>query len=182
MLAAEPGPTRLDLWAWGLRFNGIPVGVDGPSGPRVADLRMAGAHPVRGTGGLIFDVPREAQVDLELVDVQGRAVRTLFSGRSPGGTTSMQWRTGGIAPGVYFAVLRPGDELKFVLAGREDYEWARRVVAERALAQRCPIHFSPVWGALDPAELAAWILADRLPVRLGLQLHMLLWGAEARGV
>lgn len=78
--------------------------------------------------------------------------------------------------------LRPGDELKFVLAGREDYEWARRVVAERALAQRCPIHFSPVWGALDPAELAAWILADRLPVRLGLQLHKLLWGAEARGV
>jgi len=80
------------------------------------------------------------------------------------------------------ADLRPGDELKFVLAGREDYEWARRVVAERALARRCPIHFSPVWGALDPAELAAWILADRLPVRLGLQLHKLLWGAEARGV
>ncbi len=78
--------------------------------------------------------------------------------------------------------LRESDELKFVLAGRADYEWARGVVAERSLAGRCPIHFSPVWGALDPAELAGWIVADRLPVRLGLQLHKLLWGPEARGI
>jgi 7-carboxy-7-deazaguanine synthase len=78
--------------------------------------------------------------------------------------------------------VRPGDELKFVLADRADYEWARQAIAERALAGRCPIHLSPVWGAVDPAELAAWILADRLPARLSLQLHKLLWGAEARGV
>jgi 7-carboxy-7-deazaguanine synthase len=78
--------------------------------------------------------------------------------------------------------VRPGDELKFVLADRADYEWARQTIAERGLAGRCPIHLSPVWGAVDPAELAAWILADRLPVRLSLQLHKLLWGAEARGV
>jgi 7-carboxy-7-deazaguanine synthase len=69
-----------------------------------------------------------------------------------------------------------------VLADRADYEWARQAIAERGLAGRCPIHLSPVWGAVDPAELAAWILADRLPVRLSLQLHKLLWGAEARGV
>ncbi len=100
------GTTRLDLWAWGLRFNGLPVGVDGSAVPLAADLRLTGAHPVRGTGGLVFDLPREAQVDLALIDVQGRAVRTLFSGRSPAGTTSLQWRTAGLAPGVYFAVLR----------------------------------------------------------------------------
>jgi 7-carboxy-7-deazaguanine synthase len=80
------------------------------------------------------------------------------------------------------ALLRPTDELKFVLAGRADYEWAKAVVAEHRLAGRCPLHFAPVWGALEPAELAAWILADRLPVRLALQLHKLIWGPEARGV
>lgn len=78
--------------------------------------------------------------------------------------------------------LRAGDEVKFVLASRGDYEWARAVVAERRLAARCPVHFAPVWGALDPAELASWILEDGLAVRLGLQLHKLLWGPERRGV
>lgn len=78
-------------------------------------------------------------------------------------------------------LLTPRDELKFVLAGRDDYEWARGVVRERALAARCPVHFSPVHG-VDPAALAQWILEDRLPVRLQLQLHKLLWGATTRGV
>jgi 7-carboxy-7-deazaguanine synthase len=79
--------------------------------------------------------------------------------------------------------LRPGDELKFVLADASDYAWAARGVGERRLAELgIPIHFSPVWGALDPAELAGWILRDRLPVRLGLQQHKLLWGTAARGV
>lgn len=78
--------------------------------------------------------------------------------------------------------LRPTDELKFVLADRADYEWARARIAEHALEGRCPIHFSPVWDALAPAELAAWMLADGVPARLGLQLHKVLWGSEARGV
>jgi 7-carboxy-7-deazaguanine synthase len=81
------------------------------------------------------------------------------------------------------ACLRAGDELKFVLAGRDDYDWAVATLTERELTRRgLPIHFSPVWGKLEPAELAAWILADRLPVRLGVQLHKVLWGAETRGV
>lgn len=80
------------------------------------------------------------------------------------------------------AELRPTDELKFVLADRADYEWALEVIAERSLAGRCPIHFSPVWGRLDPAELAAWMLADRSPARLSLQQHKILWGPDARGV
>jgi 7-carboxy-7-deazaguanine synthase len=75
-------------------------------------------------------------------------------------------------------LLTGRDEVKFVLADEADYRWARRVVAERRLAERCPVHFSPVWGSLEPARLAAWILADRLPVRLGLQLHKVLWGEE----
>lgn len=78
--------------------------------------------------------------------------------------------------------LRPTDELKFVVAGRDDYDWAKRIIEERALAGRCPIHLSPVHGAVDLQALAGWILADRLPVRLTLQLHKQVWGAEARGV
>ncbi|GMU64382.1 MAG: hypothetical protein AMXMBFR36_06560 [Acidobacteriota bacterium] len=78
--------------------------------------------------------------------------------------------------------LRPTDELKFVLASRADYEWALEVIAERGLAGRCPIHLSPAWGQLDPAELAGWMLADGAPARLTLQQHKLLWGPEARGV
>lgn len=79
-------------------------------------------------------------------------------------------------------LLRPTDELKMVLAGEEDYRWARDLVVGRRLAERCPVHFSPVHGRLDPRDLAAWILRDRLPVRLSLQLHKLLWGAATRGV
>ncbi|HXR24059.1 MAG TPA: radical SAM protein [Candidatus Binataceae bacterium] len=75
------------------------------------------------------------------------------------------------------------DEVKFVLVDRRDYEWARTVIAERDLAQRVnAILLSPVFGALEPAALAAWILADCLPVRMQLQLHKRIWDPTARGV
>jgi 7-carboxy-7-deazaguanine synthase len=73
--------------------------------------------------------------------------------------------------------LTPHDEVKFVLCDEGDYEWAIGVVRERQLDQICPILFSPVYGKLDPATLAEWVLRDRLPVRLQIQLHKLLWGA-----
>ncbi len=72
--------------------------------------------------------------------------------------------------------LTPRDEVKFVLADRADYEWARAFVRDRALHERCTVLFSPVWQRLDPKDLAEWILADRLPVRLQLQVHKVLWG------
>jgi len=79
--------------------------------------------------------------------------------------------------------LQPADQVKFVILDRADYEFARHVVMRHEIASRCAaVLFSPVHGALDPAELAAWILADRLPVRLQLQVHKLIWGAHARGV
>jgi 7-carboxy-7-deazaguanine synthase len=78
--------------------------------------------------------------------------------------------------------LGPGDELKFVLADRADYEWARALIRERALEARVPVNLSPVHGQLDPRELAAWLLEDGLRVRLNLQLHKYIWGADARGV
>jgi 7-carboxy-7-deazaguanine synthase len=78
--------------------------------------------------------------------------------------------------------LREGDEVKFVLAGREDYEWARDRVAEYDLISRVPVLFSPVWDEVQPADLAAWILEDKLDVTLQLQLHKLLWPGVERGV
>jgi len=79
--------------------------------------------------------------------------------------------------------LRPRDEVKFVVQDRADYEFARRVIGEYSLLARVStILMSPVHGVLDPKELAAWILADRLPVRLQLQVHKYIWGATARGV
>lgn len=77
--------------------------------------------------------------------------------------------------------LRPQDELKFVIADREDFDYAARVV-RRILPQSRHIHFSPVLAELAPAELSAWILAEKLPVRLGLQQHKLIWDPDARGV
>ena len=75
------------------------------------------------------------------------------------------------------------DEVKFVIQDRADYEFAREVARRHALAERCgAVLFSPVHGVLAPAELAAWILADRLAVRLQLQVHKYIWGAHARGV
>ena len=68
------------------------------------------------------------------------------------------------------------DQVKFVICSRADYEWARAQVRERDLDKVCPVLFSPSWSQLEARDLAEWILADQLPVRLQLQLHKLLWG------
>jgi 7-carboxy-7-deazaguanine synthase len=77
--------------------------------------------------------------------------------------------------------LKPRDEIKFVIAGRDDYDWSRRVIEERGL-NRWTVLFSPVWGEMNLQSLAEWMLADRVPARLQTQLHKHIWGAEARGV
>ena len=76
--------------------------------------------------------------------------------------------------------LKPVDEIKFVICDRADYEWSRERLRRERLAERCEVLFSPVWGRLEARDLAEWILADRLPVRMQVQLHKLLWG-EMRG-
>lgn len=77
--------------------------------------------------------------------------------------------------------LKPSDEVKFVIAGREDYDFARAVIAEHRLAGRT-ILFSAVWGSLEPRQLAEWMLEDSVPARFQTQLHKHIWGADARGV
>ena len=79
-------------------------------------------------------------------------------------------------------LLRAQDEVKFVIADRADYEWSRELVRERRLSARCCVLFSPVHGALDPGQLARYVLDDGLPVRLQVQLHKYLWPGVERGV
>ncbi len=74
--------------------------------------------------------------------------------------------------------LVPNDQVKFVLCGRADYDWARDELIRHDLPRRCEVLFSPVQGQLNPTDLAEWILADRLEVRMQIQLHKLLWGNE----
>lgn len=78
--------------------------------------------------------------------------------------------------------LRDGDELKFVIADRGDYEWAIGQIRSRKLAGRVPLIFSAVHGDLEPGRLADWVLEDRAPVRVQLQLHKQLWPGVLRGV
>ncbi len=80
------------------------------------------------------------------------------------------------------AALRPTDAAKFVVADEADYRWAADVVARYELGGRTEVLFSPVHGRLDPRDLVAWMLRDRVPARLNLQLHKYVWGAETRGV
>jgi 7-carboxy-7-deazaguanine synthase len=77
-------------------------------------------------------------------------------------------------------LLNHSDEIKFVLADRQDYEWACAMLREHRLAERCTILFSPVHGHLPAETLADWIVRDQLPVRFQLQLHKILW-QDARG-
>lgn len=72
--------------------------------------------------------------------------------------------------------LRPTDLLKFVICDRADYEWSRSKVRDERLDKQCPVLFSPSYQQQPAADLANWILADRLPVRFQVQLHKILWG------
>lgn len=76
------------------------------------------------------------------------------------------------------ALLNARDQVKFVICSRADFEWARDVVAEHALQQRCDVLFSPSHAQVSPRELADWIVQEKLPVRFQMQLHKQLWGEE----
>ena len=68
--------------------------------------------------------------------------------------------------------------VKFVICDRPDYEWARDLVRAESLDQRFQVFFSPSWGQVEARDLAEWVLADRLAVRVQVQLHKILWGEE----
>lgn len=119
------------------------------------------------------DVSLETSGALDIDGIDPRVAR-IVDLKAPGSGEAARNRYENIA------LLRAGDELKIVLADEADYDWARQQIAEHRLAERCSVLLSPVAGQLDPAELAAWIVRDRLPVRFQLQLHKILWH-DARG-
>ena len=120
-----------------------------------------------------LDVSLETSGALDIAAVDPRAAR-IVDLKTPA--------SGEVARNLWSNIghLTPRDELKFVLAGAEDYAWAVEQIHQHGLAERCPLLFSPVQGQLSPTQLADWILRDGLPVRLQVQLHKLLW-TEARG-
>ena len=122
-----------------------------------------------------FDVLIETSGAIDTAAVDARA-HVILDVKCPGSGMSdrMHWPN--------LDRLTGKDEVKFVLTDRSDYDWACHVLAQYELASRCPVLMSPVFGSLDVRQLAEWILADRLPVRLQLQLHKLIWTPDMRGV
>ena len=157
----------------------------------VARVRAYGCDLVEITGGeplaqeeslrlieRLLDDGREVlietsgSIDIEPVD---RRAKIILDVKCPGSGESEKNRWSNLD------ILRDHDEIKFVIADRNDYEWAKRVIAERGLQSRTLL-FSPVWGEMDMKALAEWMLADRVTARPQTQLHKHIWGADARGV
>jgi 7-carboxy-7-deazaguanine synthase len=118
-------------------------------------------------------IETSGHVLLDRLDARAVAIMDVKAPAS-GESQRMEWRN--------LDLLKPTDEVKFVIADRRDYEWSRDLARERGLFARLPVLFSPVHGALHPAELASWILADGVPARLQIQLHKQLWPDIQRGV
>lgn len=120
--------------------------------------------------GLSVSLETSGAMDVSAVD---RRVSRIVDIKTPG--------SGEVARNLWSNLdhLAAKDEIKFVLCGRDDYEWARDVIRERELPLRCTVLLSPSHGQLDPTQLADWIVADRLPVRFQMQLHKSLWGNVA---
>lgn len=116
-----------------------------------------------------YSVSLETSGALDIAGVDPRVSR-IVDIKTPGSGEADKNRWSNLA------LLTPDDEVKFVLCSEADYVWAKRVLSEQAIAERCPVLFSPAHHDLKAADLADWILRDRLPVRMQVQLHKLLWG------
>ena len=112
-------------------------------------------------------------VDISLVDPRVHIIMDIKCPVS-GMTDRMRWQN--------IEHLRDKDEVKFVLASREDYEFARKTIREHDLPSRCTVLFSTVFDQVDRKDVVEWILEDRLPVRFQLQMHKFIWDPNRRGV
>jgi 7-carboxy-7-deazaguanine synthase len=141
--------------------------------------------------GFTVLVETSGNPDIGVLDPRVRRIMDLKT-PSSGESGRIRWEN--------LPLLRPTDEVKFVIATREDYAWTRSVIAEHRLAERCPLLLS--WAAplaahqrdkslkavpeghtpLTRTELAEAIIADRLPVRFQLQMHKFIWPPDQRGV
>jgi len=121
-----------------------------------------------------YEVSLETSGALDIGNIDAR-VSVVMDLKAPGSGECARNRYDNIA------LLKPKDQVKFVILDRADYDWCRATLTEHRLDERCEVLFSPVHDRLPPAQLAEWILADRLNVRMQIQLHKLLWhGAPGR--
>jgi len=116
------------------------------------------------------EVSLETSGALDISEVDERVMRVVDIKTPASGEADMnRWEN--------LFLLTQHDEIKFVLCDENDYQWARQTIQQHHLTEKCAVVFSPVHGKLDGTQLAEWILRDRLPVRMLVQLHKLLWGS-----
>ncbi|MDP3818269.1 MAG: 7-carboxy-7-deazaguanine synthase QueE [Methylotenera sp.] len=108
-------------------------------------------------------------IDIGLVD---KRVSVILDVKTPGSGEVKNNLWGNLAH------LKKTDEVKFVLCSRADYDWAKEILVSHQIADKCAVLFSPVFSQVSPTELAEWLLADKLPVRMQVQLHKILWGEK----
>lgn len=156
---------RIERWStrYVLVTGGEPL-VQGGVHDLIGELLDRGYEVAVETGG---------SLDIAPIDPRAAVVMDL---KCPGSGMSERNRWTNLAH------LKPSDEVKFVIADRADYEWARRTIDRHRLTGRCDVLVSPVHGRLEPRTLAEWVLADGLPVRLQLQIHKYVWPPDLRGV
>jgi 7-carboxy-7-deazaguanine synthase len=118
-----------------------------------------------------YEVSLETSGAIDIADVDLRVSRVLDI-KTPGSMEVHRnlWSN--------LPLLTPNDQVKFVICSREDYDWAKDIVAQHGLTQVCDVLFSPSFSQIKPSDLADWIVADKLPVRFQLQLHKILWNDE----
>lgn len=115
-----------------------------------------------------YEVSLETGGSLEISAVDVRVMRVVdIKTPASGEVAKNRWEN--------LALLTPHDEIKFVLCDENDYRWAKQILQQHRLTEKCAVLFSPAHDMLDATQLADWILRDRLPVRLQVQLHKLLW-------
>jgi 7-carboxy-7-deazaguanine synthase len=115
-----------------------------------------------------YEVSLETSGALDIGEVDARVMRVVdIKTPASGEAEKNRWEN--------LSLLNRHDEIKFVLCDENDYQWARQILQQHRLTEKCEVAFSPAHGALDATQLAEWVLRDRLPVRMLLQLHKLLW-------
>ncbi len=133
--------------------------------PLLAELCDAGRTVLLETSG---------ERDISKVDPR---VHRIVDFKAPGSGESTKNRWANVE------LLTKRDEVKLVLADRADYEWAKEVIQTHQLADRVKaVLLSCVWGELDPKDLVQWVLKDKIPVRVQIQVHKVIWGADTEGV
>jgi 7-carboxy-7-deazaguanine synthase len=118
-----------------------------------------------------YQVSLETGGALDISEVDARVMRVVdIKTPASGESARNRWEN--------LARLTRHDEVKFVLCNLEDYQWAKQILQQHSLSEKCAVLFSPAYGTLNAMQLADWILRDHLPVRMQVQLHKLLWNNE----